>query len=84
MMTVLVKMSSDWRSAQEWMFRNVDLNPSLFGKMEVLCKKQAKETKVAEAIELGRIYGLGQQHYDMRLKRELDLQWRRAPVSAVW
>jgi hypothetical protein len=36
-----------------------------------LTKAQARDTKLANAIEAGRTYGLQQQFYEMKLQRQL-------------
>ena len=38
----------------------------------MLSQRQSHDNKLAEAIELGRIYGLQAQKYDMILKRQLN------------
>ena len=38
----------------------------------MLSQRQAHDNKLASAIELGRIYGLQAQKYDLILKRQLN------------
>lgn len=77
-------MSTDWRNAEEYMMRNQDLNPPLLRERTALNKQQARDLKLAGALESGRIYGLRQQKFDMRLKRELDSRMQHPPVSKHW
>ena len=53
-------------------------------RLGAVSKHLAYDDKIAVAYESGRVYGLRQQKYDMRLKRELDRDWRRAPTEHHW
>ena len=77
-------MSVDWDGAAVYMNRNADLNRNLFAKRDRLCQAQAYDTKMEEAIDKGRIYGLGAQMCDMSLKRKLDSIMQHPPVSVHW
>ena len=60
------------------------MDRALTRRLGALSKHQAYDDKIAAAYESGRVYGLRQQKYDMRLKRELDKDWRRAPTEHSW
>ena len=62
---------SDWQTASERLNSFVRLDHELGEKLMELTKAQARDTKLANAIEAGRIYGLQQQFYEMKLQRQL-------------
>ena len=49
-----------------------------------LSKQQARDDKLAFAIASGRCYGLQQQFYDMRLRKELDRESRHPTGEKLW
>ena len=59
-----------WQKAQAHFNKFARLNHSLGERLRLLTQRQAQDNKMAEAIELGRIYGLQAQKYDMILKRQ--------------
>ena len=73
-----------WLHPAEVMNRFARLDRSLADKLNVLSELQARDNKLAEALESGRIYGLRQQKFDMMLKKQLNRQWRKAPTEAPW
>ena len=74
----------DWMTASERMNRFARTDTSLARRLNDLSEHQARENKLAFAIESGRIYGLRAQKCDMLLKRELNKDWRRPPVQDSW
>jgi hypothetical protein len=56
----------------------------LASRLAELSTEQANDTKLEAAVEAGRVYGLQQQRYSMILKRELNRDWRTAPVEKDW
>ena len=53
-------------------------------RLEGLSKHEARDDKLAFAISSGRVYGLQQQFYDMRLRKELDRESRNAVGEKLW
>ena len=74
-------MSADWRSASERLNEFASLDPSLRHELYSLCKAQSRDDKIAFKLEEGRIYGLRQEYYDMKLKRDLSRTLRREDVT---
>ena len=73
-----------WATAQERLNKFVRNDRWLVGELNDLSKDQSNDTKLAWALESGRVYGLRQQKCDMRLKRQLNRDYRRPPVEAMW
>ena len=73
-------MSADFRNASDRFnaFRAFDVD--LQHDLAQLCKEQARDDKLAEKLEAGRIYGLRQEYYEMKLKRDLA---RKLKVSDI-
>jgi hypothetical protein len=53
-------------------------------RLGALSEHQARDDKLAFAIEAGRVYGLRQQKYDMVLKRQLNRDVRRPHTEEMW
>jgi hypothetical protein len=73
-------MSTDWQTAAERMnaFANVDR-----GLRRTLCelsKAEARDDKLSVKLEEGRTYGMRQQFYDNKLRRELARSLRRTDL----
>ena len=78
-------MSVDWRSAAERLNEFASLDPSLRSELNTLSKAQSRDDKLAFKLEEGRIYGLRQEYYDMKLKRDLARTLRRDdPTEEHW
>ena len=78
-------MSADWRSAAERLNEFASLDPSLRHELNTLSKAQSRDDKLAFKLEEGRIYGLRQEYYDMKLKRALVRTLRRDdPTEEHW
>ena len=74
-------MSADWRSAAERLNQFASLDPSVRMDINSLSKAQSRDDKLAFKLEEGRIYGLRQEYYDMKLKRDLSRTLRREGVT---
>jgi hypothetical protein len=66
------------------MARNVRLNKRFFEQREKLCQQHAYESRLASAIESGRVYGLRQQKLGILNKIHLNKQWAKPPVVDPW
>ena len=74
-----------WAPSTASLWRNVDLDPHRFALREALQKEEVKDFVIARAIESGRIYGLGSQHYDMIRQKKLEaILHKRSVTSKVW
>ena len=70
-----------WAGLPITLWRNNDLDPRSFAEREALVRQSAKEFKVAEAIEFGRMYGLASQMYEMRRHEKLESRLRRQVIT---
>ena len=61
-----------WATAGERLNKFVSQDPSLGRKLKELSADQARDDRLATALEAGRVYGLRQQYYDMKLQRGLN------------
>ena len=78
-------MSVDWRSAAERLNQFASMDPSLRQDLNALSMTQARDDKIALELEEGRIYGMRQQYYDNKLKRDLARTLRRQDITeAHW
>ena len=66
-------MSVDWQTASDRLNYFRALDADLRHDLAQLCKAQSRDDKLAFKLEEGRTYGMRQQYYDNRLKR--DLAW---------
>jgi hypothetical protein len=64
-------MSVDWQSASERLHRFASSDPSLLYELCTLSKAEARDDKLAFKLEEGRTYGMRQQFYDNKLRRDL-------------
>ena len=74
-------MSVDWRSAAERMNEFANVGPSLRRELNVLSMAQARDDKIAFKLEEGRMYGLRQEYYNNKLKRDLARSLRREDIT---
>ena len=74
-------MSVDWRSAAERMNEFANVDPSLRREINVLSMAQARDDKIAFKLEEGRMYGLRQEYYNNKLKRDLARSLRREDIT---
>jgi len=71
-----------WCPAPQSLWRNNDLDPQRFAAREALAQRQAKEQKLHEAIEFGRLYGLAEMYYRERRRVKLEHQLKPAVITA--
>ena len=74
-------MSVDWRSAAERMNEFASMDPSFRQELNALSKAQARDNKIAFKLEEGRVYGMRQQYYQNKLKRDLARSLRREDIT---
>ena len=71
-----------WAAAPGSLWRNNDLDPRRFAARETLVRRAAKEQKLHEAIEFGRLYGLAEFYYRERRRQKLERQLVRDRITA--
>ena len=64
-------MSVDWQTASDRLNRFRTLDSDLQYDLARLCKAQSRDDKLAFLLEDGRTYGMRQQFYDSKHKRDL-------------
>ena len=64
-------MSVDWQTASERLNRFAHLDPGLRQQLGSLSRPEARDDKIAFKLEEGRVYGMRQEFYDNKLKRDL-------------
>ena len=69
-----------WCAAPDSLWRNNNLDPHRFGVREALCQREAREQKVAEAIEAGRIYGMRTQKIQQIRQQKLEAVLQRVTL----
>ena len=74
-------MSVDWQTAAERLNRFAHMDPVLRQELNGLSKAQARDDKIAFALEAGRIYGLRQEFFEYKLKRDLARSLRRENIT---
>ena len=77
-------MHSNWMTASERLNRFVHMDNNLGRRLAELSMQDAHETKLAFALESGRIYGLRQQKYNHILRKQIHKAWQRPPVEQTW
>ena len=73
-------MSVDWQSASDRLNRFRTLDANLRYDLSKLCMEASRDEKLAFKLEEGRTYGMRQQYYDNKLKRDLERSLRRTNV----
>jgi len=73
-------MSVDWQTAADRLNRFRSLDADLQHDLAQLAQEQARDDKLAFKLEEGRIYGMRQQYYENKLKRDLARSLRRTTV----
>jgi hypothetical protein len=73
-----------WAPAQETFNRFARMDSQLGRKLADLSAQQARDDKLAFAIEAGRVYGLRTQKLNMNLKKELYKDWKYSPTEPMW
>ena len=74
-------MSVDWQTASDRLNRFRALDPNLRYDLSKLCVAQSRDDKLAFKLEEGRTYGMRQQYYDNKLKRDLARTLRRTSIT---
>ena len=74
-------MSVDWQSAAERLNRFAHMDPSLRQELNNLSKAEARDDKLAFKFEEGRTYGVRQQYYDNKLRRDLARTLKRTDIT---
>ena len=74
-------MSVDWQTASDRLNRFRTLDSDLQHDLARLCKAQSRDDKLAFKLEEGRTYGMRQQYYDNKLKRDLARTLRVSNVT---
>ena len=74
-------MTIDWQTASDRLNRFRTLDSKLRYELCVLNKAQSRDDKLAFALEEGRTYGMRQQYYDNKLKRDLARTLRRTEIT---
>ena len=73
-------MSVDWQTASDRLNRFRSLDANLRYDLSKLCMEASHDEKLAFKLEEGRTYGMRQQYYDNKLKRDLERSLRRTNV----
>ena len=74
-------MSVDWQTASDWLNRFRTLDPSLGYNLSKLCVAASRDDKLAFKLEEGRTYGVRQQYYDNKLRRDLARSLRTTDIT---
>ena len=74
-------MSVDWQTASERLNRFAHMDPGLRQQLCALSKAEARDDKIAFKLESGRVYGLRQEFYDNKLKRDLARVLKRTDIT---
>jgi hypothetical protein len=70
-------MSTDWQTAADRLNNIASADPGVRRKLCELSKAEARDDKLSAKLEEGRTYGMRQQYYETRLKRQLARALRR-------
>ena len=73
-------MSCDWQTAAERLNRFAHMSPGLRHELGKLSMAEARGDKIAFKLEEGRVYGLRQEFYDNKLRRDLARNLQREGV----
>ena len=74
-------MSVDWQTASDRLNRFRTLDPSLGYELSKLCMAASRDDKLAFKLEEGRTYGMRQQYYDNKLKRDLARSLKHTDIT---
>ena len=74
-------MSVDWQTASDRLNRFRTLDANLRYDLSKLCMAQSRDDKLAFKLEEGRTYGMRQQYYDNKLKRDLARTLRITDIT---
>ena len=73
-----------WTGAPDSLWRNNDLNHRRFLKREAICQTQARQEKLSNTIQTGRVYGLGQELYETIRQKKLEARLGPGLTSPRW
>ena len=74
-------MSVDWQTASDRLNRFRTLDADLQYDLSKLCAAASHDDKLAFKLEEGRSYGMRQQYYDNKLRRDLARSLRRTDIT---
>ena len=74
-------MSVDWQTASDRLNRFRTLDPNLGYELAKLGMTESRDDKLAFKLEEGRTYGMRQQYYENKLKRDLARSLKRTDVT---
>jgi hypothetical protein len=74
-------MSVDWQTASDRLNRFRTLDANLRYELTNLCMAASRDDKLAFKLEEGRTYGMRQQYYDNKMKRDLAKSLRLTNVT---
>ena len=74
-------MSVDWQTAAERLHRFMSMDADLRHDLVALGEEQARDDKLAFKLEEGRTYGMRQQFYETKLRRDLARSLRLQDVT---
>ena len=74
-------MSVDWQTASDRLNRFRTLDADLRYDLSKLCAAASHDDKLAFKLEEGRSYGMRQQYYDNKLRRDLARSLRRTDIT---
>ena len=79
----LMKIKMDrgpWSTAQDTLWRNLDLSERQFARRETLYRTQARQLKLSNAIQFGRIPALGSKMYETIHHQKLERRLLHLPL----
>ena len=74
-------MSVDWQTASDRLNRFRTLDANLRYDLSKLCVEASRDDKLAFKLEEGRTYGMRQQYYENKLKRDLARSLRHTDIT---
>ena len=74
-------MSVDWQTASDRLNRFCTLDANLRYDLRSLSKEASRDDKLAFKLEEGRTYGMRQQYYENKLRRDLMRSLRRTDIT---
>ena len=74
----------EWAPAAEACNKFARMDHQLAQRLGRLSQEQARDDKLAVAIEAGRVYGLRAMKYNLRLRQELNGELRQPLSEKMW
>ena len=74
-------MSVEWQSASDRLNRFRTLDANLRYDLSKLCMAQSRDDKLAFKLEEGRTYGMRQQYYENKMRRDLARSLRNTDIT---